>query len=66
MYNHDGRICRQTFENADSSGVVIDSASSPEGSRENLNRRNEIVGKGVVQVTLYNRSNVSELTCIVI
>lgn len=41
-----------TLENADGSGVVVDTASGVQSRGEDLNGRNEIVGEAVVQVAL--------------
>lgn len=42
----------RTLEDTDSGGEVVDAASGPESSGEDLNGRDEIVGKAVVQVAL--------------
>lgn len=41
-----------TLENADGSGVVVDTASGVQSRGEDLNGGNEIVGEAVVQVAL--------------
>lgn len=41
-----------TLEDTDSGGEVVDAASGPESGGEDLNGRDEIVGKAVVQVAL--------------
>lgn len=42
----------RTLENADSGGKVVDSAGGLEGSGDDGDGRDEIVGEGVVQVAL--------------
>lgn len=42
----------RTLEDTDSGGEVVDAASGPESGGEDLNGRDEIVGKAVVQVAL--------------
>lgn len=41
-----------TLEDTDGSGEVVDTASSLQGSAEDLNGGDEIVGEAVVQVSL--------------
>lgn len=43
---------RRTLEDSDGSGEVVDSASGLEGGNDDRRSGNEIVGEGVVQVTL--------------
>lgn len=43
---------RRTLEDSDGSGEVVDSASGLEGGNDDRRGGNEIVGEGVVQVTL--------------
>jgi hypothetical protein len=47
-----GWVWGVTFENADSSSKVVDSSGSLKGSGDDSGRRDEIVGKGVVEVAL--------------
>lgn len=42
-----------TLEDADGSGEVVDTAGSLQGSAEDLNGGDEIVGEAVVQVALH-------------
>lgn len=42
----------RTLEDSDGSGEVVDSASGLEGGNDDRRSGNEIVGEGVVQVTL--------------
>lgn len=55
---------RRTFENSDGSGEVVDATSCAESSRENLNGRDEIVGKSVVQVALRSHELVNWFTVV--
>lgn len=44
---------QRTFKDADCSREVIDTTSSPQGSGEDLNGGDEIVGKAVVEISLH-------------
>lgn len=51
----------RTFKDTDGGGEVIDTASSPQGSRENLNGRDEVIGKAVVEISLCCSTNRGQL-----
>lgn len=42
----------RTLEDPDSGGEVVDTTGSLQGSSKHLNRGHEIVGEGVVEVSL--------------
>lgn len=46
----------RTLEDSDGSGEVVDSAGGLEGGNDDRRGGNEIVGEGVVQVTLLHNS----------
>lgn len=48
-----------TLENADGSGVVVDTASGVQSRGEDLNGGDEIVGEAVVQVALNEESRLA-------
>ena len=50
-----------TLEDTDGSGEVVDTASSLQGSAEDLNGGDEIVGEAVVQVALNRQLHVSNV-----
>lgn len=61
MLGRGGR--RRTLEDANGSGEVVDAAGSLQGSSEDLNGGDKVVGEAVVEVTLEaGKKHVSRMT----